>query len=189
VPLGSSPVSAPSACFPLNAKDLSPQIPASARSQYGSNLTPTGNIFPLVAQIIKSALLSAPASGLQSPTVSLSDDTLCEDLPEDPPSAGHVSPTPGKAMNLSEVEREEVGWSSPSLGASDQEYLRNSEQRSKLNHDRPSWKLMLEAAAAATNTSPTPTIVCTRPRPSATTTPLRDNYSSWMLPFLRLVPP
>jgi hypothetical protein len=114
-------------------------------------LTPTGNIFPLVAQIIKSA--KPP-----SPNVSTSDDSLCVDLPEDPPSVGHVSPMPGKAFHLSEAEREEVGWSSPSQGASDQEYLRNSEQRSKLNHDRPSRKLMLEAAAAAANTSPAPTL-------------------------------
>jgi hypothetical protein len=144
VPLGSSPVS-PSACLPPNDKVLSPQIPASARSQYGSNLTPTGNIFPLVAQIIKSAKLPPPIA---------SDDSLCVDLSEDPASDGH-SPTPGKALHLSEAEREEVGWTSPSQGASDQEYLRNSEQRSKLNHDRPSRKLMLEAASAAANT-PTP---------------------------------
>jgi hypothetical protein len=51
-----------------------------------------------------------------------------------------------------------VGWSSPSLGASDQEYLRNSEQRSKLNHDRPSRKLMLEAAAATSNSPPAPVL-------------------------------
>jgi hypothetical protein len=45
VPLGSSPVS-PSPCLQHNAKDLSPQIPASARSQYGSNLTPHRQHFP-----------------------------------------------------------------------------------------------------------------------------------------------
>jgi hypothetical protein len=113
VPLGSSPVS-PSPCLQHNAKDLSPQIPASARSQYGSNLTPTGNIFPLVAQIIKAALPSTPAEGRQSPEAAISVDSLCEVLAEAPASAGPVSPTPGKALPMSEAEREEVGWSSPS---------------------------------------------------------------------------
>jgi hypothetical protein len=158
VPMGSSPAS-PSACLPLNASDPNLQIPASARSQYGSNLTPTGNIFPLVAQIIKSALPTTPAVGSRSPAGDLSIDSICEELSEDPTPVGRVSPTPGKAMNLSLEEREEVGWSSPSQGASDQEYMRNSEQRSKLNHDRPSRKLMLEAAAAETITSPPPALV------------------------------
>ncbi|KAK1605794.1 hypothetical protein QYE76_029467 [Lolium multiflorum] len=152
VPLGSSPAS-PSACLPLNASDPNLQIPASARSQYGSNLTPTGNIFPLVAQIIKSAL--PPTSAVGSPPAGdLSIDSICEELSEDPTPVGRVSPTPGKALNLSLEEREEVGWSSPLQGASDQEYLRNSEQRSKLNHDRPSRKLMLEAAAAEISSPP-----------------------------------
>jgi hypothetical protein len=149
VPLGASP-SSPSACLPVAPKDLTLQMPDSARSQYGTNLTPTGNIFPLVAKIIKSTISATP-SGQLSPDVSLSDDTLCANLTEDSPLAGHTSPTPGKAKNLSDADRAEVGWSSPSSGALDQEYLHNSEQRSKLNHDRPSRKLMLEEAAAAAN--------------------------------------
>jgi hypothetical protein len=142
-----SPAS-PSACCPVAPCDLSLQIPASARSQYGTNLTPTGNIFPLVAKIIQSTVSSTPEAVQLSPDAASSEDSLCEELPEDSPPKTHTSPTPGKALNLSAVERAEVGWSSPTSGASDQEYLRNSEQRSKRNHDRPSRKLMLEAAAA-----------------------------------------
>jgi hypothetical protein len=127
VPLAASP-SSPSACRPVAPNDLTLQIPDSARSQYGTNLTPTGNIFPLVAKIIQSTVSATPASGQLSPEASISDDTLCADLPEDSPSAEHTSPTPGKAMNLSVAEQAEVGWSSPASGASDQEYLHNSEQ-------------------------------------------------------------
>jgi hypothetical protein len=49
-------------------------IPDSARSQYGSNLTPSGSIFPLVAQIIKASLPSH--SKLKSPEASDSDSLL-----------------------------------------------------------------------------------------------------------------
>ncbi|KAK1616897.1 hypothetical protein QYE76_022414 [Lolium multiflorum] len=155
VPLAAAPGS-PSARCPATPNDMSLQIPDSARSQYGTNLTPTGNIFPLIAKVIQSSV----ACHL-SPDAPSSVDSLCEDLPEDsPPPTVLTSPTPGKALNLSVEERAEVGWSSPASGASDQEYLRNSEQRSKRNHDRPSRKLMLEAAAAAANpaTPPAPAL-------------------------------
>jgi hypothetical protein len=118
VPLAAFPGS-PSACRPVAPNDLTLQIIDSARSQYVTNLTPSSNIFPLVAKIIQSTVSSMPASGPLSPAASISDDTLCANLPEDSPSADHCSPTPGKAMNLSVAERAEVGWSSPASGASD----------------------------------------------------------------------
>ncbi|KAK1692879.1 hypothetical protein QYE76_009576 [Lolium multiflorum] len=144
----------PRKSVPLSAEPLSPPaddaalltIPASARSQYGSNLTPTGNIFPLVAQIIKA---SAPSTSKHQPPETSDSDLLLQlDLPESLTSEERVSPTPGKALRLSEEDREEVGWVTPPSVTSDQEYRRNSERRSKSNHDRPSRRLMLEAAEA-----------------------------------------
>nr|XP_051211218.1 uncharacterized protein LOC127328676 [Lolium perenne] len=69
VPLAASPGS-PSACRPVTPNDLTLQIPDSARRQYGTNLTPTGNIFPLVAKIIQSTVSATPASGQLSPEAS-----------------------------------------------------------------------------------------------------------------------
>jgi hypothetical protein len=137
---------------PACGADPTLTIPDSARSQYGSNLTPSGNIFPLVAQIIKASL---PAhSKPKSPEASVGDSPLQLDLPADPSAEERVSPTPGKALRLSDADREEVGWSSPPSASSDQEYRRNSERRSKSNHDRPSRKLMLEAAESEPSKEP-----------------------------------
>ncbi|KAK1609441.1 hypothetical protein QYE76_033114 [Lolium multiflorum] len=153
----------PRKSVPLNAAPFSPPaddaalltIPASARSQYGSNLTPTGNIFPLVAQIIKA---SVPTTSKHQPAEASDSDLLLQlDLPEDLTSEERVLPTPGKALRLSEEDRAEVGWVTPPSVSSDQEYRRNSERRSKSNHDRPSRRLMLEAAEAeATVETPAP---------------------------------
>jgi hypothetical protein len=105
----------PRKSVPLNAAPFSPPvddaalltIPASARSQYGSNLTPTGNIFPLVAQIIKASVPTT--SKHQPPEASDSDLLLQLDLPEDLTSGEGVSPTPGKALRMSEEDRADVG--------------------------------------------------------------------------------
>jgi hypothetical protein len=80
VPLAAAPVSL-SASPPAGDAELNLTIPASARSQYGSNLTPTGNIFPLVAQIIKATVPTT--SKHQPPEASDSDLLLQLDLPDD----------------------------------------------------------------------------------------------------------
>ncbi|KAK1693865.1 hypothetical protein QYE76_010562 [Lolium multiflorum] len=158
VPLAAAP-SSPSASLPDGDAALNLRIPASACSRYGTNLTSTGNIFPLVAQIIKA---SVPTSS-EHQSSDLSDSELVRqlDLADDPGLVEKVSPTQGKAKKLSEAEREEVGWVTPPSASSDQEYRRDSERRSKSNHDRPSRKLMLEVAATLSTeeTQPTPPVL------------------------------
>jgi hypothetical protein len=89
-----------------------------------------------------------PSRSLDTHPPQASLSLIC-DTPEDPKDAGQSDPTPGKAMSLSQADREEVGLESPPLLASKEQLLRDSEKRSKSNHDRPSWRLMLEATLVA----------------------------------------
>ncbi|KAK1698474.1 hypothetical protein QYE76_015171 [Lolium multiflorum] len=66
--------------------------------------------------------------------------------------AEQCEPTPGKALRMSQEDREAAGLGSPSPLAAKEQLLRDSEKRSKNNHDRPSRRLMLEMAQAADTT-------------------------------------
>jgi hypothetical protein len=120
-------------------------LPATAFTQYGSNLTENGDIFPTVANIIKQVLISPPAS---SPRHSdLEQLQLSTSLSEET-DEGQSYLTPGKALALGVEDKNEIGWHSPASGESAASALRASERRSKSNNDRPSRKLMLEAAGS-----------------------------------------
>jgi hypothetical protein len=128
------------------------QLPASDFSQYGTNLTETGDIFPLMAKIMHNTV-EQPLP--QTPSDSVDTDTLhasfsiIYDTPEDPLDAGQSDPTPGKALPLSQADREAAGLASTLPQASKEQLSRDSEKMSKNNHDRPSRRLMMEAAEAA----------------------------------------
>jgi hypothetical protein len=123
-------------------------LPASAFSQYGSNLTEQGDIFPTVANIIKQVIASPPVSSprhsdLEQLQLSTSLSSLNEETDD-----GQSYLTPGKALSLDTKEKAEIGWCSPASGESAASALRASERRSKSNNDRQSRKLMLEAAGS-----------------------------------------
>jgi hypothetical protein len=140
----SSPCS-PSACRSKDSQAKMITLPATAFTQYGSNLTENGDIFPTVANIIKQVLVSPPAS---SPRHSdLEQIQLSTSLSEET-EEGQSYLTPGKALALGAEEKQEIGWHSPASGESTASALRASERRSKSNNDRPSRKLMLEAAGS-----------------------------------------
>jgi hypothetical protein len=123
-------------------------------SQYGSNLTEGGNIFPMMAKIMNNAVEQpqpqTPSGSFDSDPLQTSLSIIC-DTPEDPEDAGHIDPMPGKAMQLSQANREEAGLVIPSPQVSKEQLLHNSEKRSKSNHDRPSRRMMLEAALVDQN--------------------------------------
>jgi hypothetical protein len=138
----------PSACRAEKDQSHKITLPASAFSQYGSNLTAQGDIFPTMANMIKQVLASPPVSsprcsGLEQLQLSTSLSTLNEETDE-----GQSYLTPGKALQLGAEDKKEIGWHSPASGESAASALRASERRSKSNHDRPSRKLMLEAAGS-----------------------------------------
>ncbi|KAK1669324.1 hypothetical protein QYE76_057483 [Lolium multiflorum] len=123
-------------------------------SQYGSNLTKDGDIFPMVAKIMNSAVAQPQP---QTPPSSFDSDTQQASLsiiytPEDPMEADQCEPTPGKALRMSQEDRDAAGLGSPSPLASKEQLLRDSKKRSKNNHNRPSRRLMLEMAQAADTT-------------------------------------
>ncbi|KAK1615821.1 hypothetical protein QYE76_021338 [Lolium multiflorum] len=125
---------------------LDPTLPASALSQYGSNLAGKGDIFPVLAKIVhqvasaeKLAEESAGSGGSQSPpSPSISMDSTS--LQEDDASPPHC-PSLWKAQLLSEEDRAEAGIESPISWETDPEAMRARERRSKSNADRPSLRL------------------------------------------------
>jgi hypothetical protein len=58
-----------------------------------------------------------PPGSSDSDPLQASLSIIC-DTPEDPKDAGQSDPTPGKALRLSQEDREEVGLGSPSPQAS-----------------------------------------------------------------------
>jgi hypothetical protein len=90
-----------------------------------------------------------PPASSDSDPLQASLSIIC-DTPEDPKDSGQCDPTPGKAMCMSVEDREAAGLGSPSPQTSMEQ--RDSERRSKSNHDRPSRRLMLEAALVADST-------------------------------------
>jgi hypothetical protein len=106
----------------------------------------------LVAKIVNQV---APVAMSQDPSVISDGDqppvsaSLVSDTPEGSKATGQSYVTPGKAKRLSDEDRAEVGWVSPSSPVSDLDSVRARERRSKLNHDRPSRRLVLEAVEAA----------------------------------------
>ncbi|KAK1685926.1 hypothetical protein QYE76_046774 [Lolium multiflorum] len=138
----------PSACRSKDIQTQKTTLHASAFSQYGSNLTEQGDIFPTVANIIKQVLASPPVSSprrsdLEQLQLSTSLSSLNEETDE-----GQSYLTPGKALSLGAEDKNEIGWHSPVSGESAASALRSSERRSKSNNDRPSRKLMLETAGS-----------------------------------------
>jgi hypothetical protein len=138
----------PSACRSKDFQSQKITLPATAFTQYGSNLTEQGDIFPTVAKMIKQVLVSPPASSprrsdLEQLQLSTSLSSLNEETDE-----GQSYLTPGKALSLGVEDKNEIGWHSPASGESAASALRASERRSKSNNDRPSRKLMLEAAGS-----------------------------------------
>jgi hypothetical protein len=125
---------------------------ASLFSQYGSNLTEAGDIFLMMAKIMNNVVdqpqPQTPSDSIDTDTLQASLSIIC-DTPDDPMDVGQSDPTPGKAMWLSQADREAAGLDSTPPHATKEQLLRDSEKRSKGNHDRPSRRLMLEAAMAA----------------------------------------
>jgi hypothetical protein len=124
----------PSACRPLGGTSTVVRIPPYACSQYGSNLTLTGDIFLLVAKIISSALpphLSQDYAILSDNELPPSPVSLVTGTPEGSKTSEQSSLTPCKSLRLSAMDQEEVGWVRPLSPASEQEYMRESERRSK----------------------------------------------------------
>jgi hypothetical protein len=98
----------------------------------------------MIKQVLASPPVSSPrCSDLEQLQLSTSLSTLNEETDE-----GQSYLTPGKALQLGAEEKKEIGWHSPASGESAASALRASERRSKSNHDRPSRKLMLEAAGS-----------------------------------------
>lgn len=93
-----SPIS-PSTCLPSSTVKLPPSV----FSQYGSNLTESGDIFPMVAKIMNQAVeqpqpqMPAGLSDTEPPQLSLS--LIC-DTPDDPKNSGQSSPTPGQSHEI-----------------------------------------------------------------------------------------
>jgi hypothetical protein len=118
-----------------------PTIPASALSQYGSNLMGKGDIFPILKSMLtpgegsaSSQVVAEDTEGDQPPlSPSLLTDSATPDGLVTPDRDGR---TEGKAWHLSQEERAEVGLS-PSWD-SDPNLMREKERRSKSNMDRPS---------------------------------------------------
>jgi hypothetical protein len=140
---GASRKSVPlTATSPCAEKDLPlTTLPKTVFSQYGSNLTKDGDIFPLVAQIVASASLPSSNPEEESivdsePLISVFVSELC--TPGGGATSGQNYVTPFKAVSLSEEEKKEVGWQSPIRAAEEAESLREKERRSKSNNDRPS---------------------------------------------------
>ncbi|KAK1625985.1 hypothetical protein QYE76_000300 [Lolium multiflorum] len=141
------PCPSPAIC-PKSSQQQKITLPASAFTQYGSNLTAQGDIFPTMANMIKQVLASPPVSsprrsGLEQLQLSTSMSSLNDETDE-----GQSYLTPGKALSLGAEEKKEIGWQSPASGESAASALRASERRNKSNHDRPSRKLMLAAAGS-----------------------------------------
>jgi hypothetical protein len=117
------------------------QLPASVFSQYGSNLTEAGDIFPMMAKIMNNAVEQpqpqTPSDSIDTDTLQASLSIIC-DTPDDPMDAGQSDPTSGKVMRMSQADREAAGLDSTPPQASKEQLLRDSEKRSKSNHDRPS---------------------------------------------------
>jgi hypothetical protein len=59
--------------------------------------------------------------------------------------------TPGKAKSLSEEEKKEIDWQSPTPAEREDETLREKERRSKSNNDRPCKVSYPDLAAVATH--------------------------------------
>jgi hypothetical protein len=96
---------------------------------------------PWVAQIVASASIPCSNTEVESthdsePLISMFISELC--TPGGGATSGQNYVTPGKAKALSEEEKMEVGWQSPSHAAREEETLREKEWRSKSNNDRPS---------------------------------------------------
>jgi hypothetical protein len=124
------------------------KLPNSAFSQYGSNLTEEGDIFPVLAEILQPARARQEPSGER---VSSSGDQMSPSLVsfQDSPLAGAESvksrPSLWKAQQLSDEDRVEAGISTPVTWESDPQAMRSKERRSKANADRPSLALKLVA--------------------------------------------
>ncbi|KAK1599880.1 hypothetical protein QYE76_018482 [Lolium multiflorum] len=141
--VGASRKSVPlTATSPCTDKELPlTSLPKTVFSQYGSNLTKDGDIFPIVAQIVASASLptSNPEEELtldSEPLISISVSELC--TPGGGATSGQSYVTPFKAKSLSEEEKKELDWQTPISAAEEDESLREKERRSKSNNDRPS---------------------------------------------------
>jgi hypothetical protein len=85
------------------------QLPASVFSQYGSNLTESGDIFPMMAKILNNVVdqpqPQTPSNSIDTGTLQASLSIIC-DTPDDPMDVGKGDPTPGKAMRMSQADRE-----------------------------------------------------------------------------------
>jgi hypothetical protein len=120
-----------------------PKLPASAMSQYGSNLAGEGDIFPVLAKIVqqvadyeKMAEESAGSGSDQSPP---SPSILMDSAsPEEEDGSPRSRPSLWKAQRLSAEDREEAGIESPISWDTYLEAMRARERRSKSNADRPS---------------------------------------------------
>jgi hypothetical protein len=100
----------PPAICPKNSQQQKITLPASAFTQYGSNLTAQGDIFPTMANMIKQVLASPPVSsprrsGLEQLQLSTSMSSLNDETDE-----GQSYLTPGKALSLGAEEKTEIGW-------------------------------------------------------------------------------
>ncbi|KAK1666668.1 hypothetical protein QYE76_054827 [Lolium multiflorum] len=121
-----------------------PKLPTTAFSQYGSNLTEGGDIFPALAGILQPARVSQEPSGER---VSSGGDQLSPSLVsfQESPLVGDASvksrPSLWKAQQLSEEDRVEAGITTLVTWESDPQAMRSKERRSKANADRPSLAL------------------------------------------------
>jgi hypothetical protein len=107
----------------------------------------------MVAQLVASA--SMPCSNIEEesldsePLISPSISEVC--TPRGGATSGQNYVSPGKAKSLSEEEKKEIGWQSPSPAAREDDMLREKEKRSKSNNDRPSKVRNPGLAAVATH--------------------------------------
>ncbi|KAK1604887.1 hypothetical protein QYE76_028560 [Lolium multiflorum] len=128
-----------------NSLAAGPKLPASAMSQYGSNLAGEGDIFPVLAKIVqqvadseKQAVESAGSGSDQSPpSPSIMMDSTS---PEEEDGSPRSRPSLWKAQRLSVEDREEAGIESPISWDTDPEAMLARERRSKSNADRPSLR-------------------------------------------------
>jgi hypothetical protein len=116
-------------------------IPASALSQYGSNLMGKGDIFPILKSLLTPAEGSASSQEVEDGTEGdqppLSPSLLTDSAtPECLVSPGRDGRTEGKEWFLSQEERAEVGLSP--TWESNPNLMREKGRRSKSNKDRPS---------------------------------------------------
>ncbi|KAK1647115.1 hypothetical protein QYE76_064920 [Lolium multiflorum] len=136
------------------SEELLSALPVSVLSQYGSNLTKDGYIFPLVAKLMATPAAPAVVSEEESsedseqPPISLSLSEQC--TPGGGATTGQSYVTPFKAAPLSKEDKEDIAWVEPSMVESEAENLREKERHSKSNNDRPSKILSSSVATVAT---------------------------------------